>query len=258
MKRSVDILAPVMKLAGEKETGTGNNTTVNKYFGAIGSPYCGFTEWYGDKVSGCGVFNGCSNPAYCPTLNTFLSGKGWKLRDNTRAQRGDIFIVRTYDKEKKHYVDQHTGFIFEQISGVTFITLEGNSMVYATEQEAKNSTVGSGAFEGIGYKKRYMPTGESYYIFHPPYSDAKTDLQKTCNVILPQLDKDPDVFKIEVQALQDMLNARGYSCGSADGYFGTKTEAAVKSIQSKNSLTADGVVGALTWPVIMKTPITRK
>lgn len=250
MKKSIDILTPVMKLAGEKETGTGNNTTVNKYFNAIGSPYCGFTLWYGDKNSGCGVFNGCTNPAYCPTLNSFLTSKGWKLRDNARAQRGDIFISRSYNSKTGKWDDMHTGFIFEQVNGTTFITLEGNATVYATLERAKQSVVGSGEFEGIGYKKRYMPTGQSYYIFHPPYSDAKTDKPKSCNVMLPQLEEGCKCS--EVRAVQTILNAASYSCGQVDGDFGIKTKAAVMSVQSKNGLAADGIIGTATWPVILK------
>ena len=48
MKTVDQMLAPVMKLAGERETGSGNNTTVNKYWNAVGQAYCGYTVWYAD------------------------------------------------------------------------------------------------------------------------------------------------------------------------------------------------------------------
>lgn len=54
-----------------------------------------------------------------------------------------------------------------------------------------------------------------------------------------------------VKTLQAALNARGYSCGTADGIFGSKTLAAVKSYQSKAGLTTDGEVGSLTWAKLM-------
>lgn len=50
----------------------------------------------------------------------------------------------------------------------------------------------------------------------------------------------------EVITLQKKLKQWGYYTGSVDGIFGSQTEAAVKYFQSKNGLTADGVVGAQT------------
>ena len=54
----------------------------------------------------------------------------------------------------------------------------------------------------------------------------------------------------DVRELQETLNARGYDCGTADGVFGKKTEAAVKAFQAANGLTADGVVGRKTWAAL--------
>ena len=50
----------------------------------------------------------------------------------------------------------------------------------------------------------------------------------------------------EVKELQQQLNALGYSCGSADGIFGSKTEQAVKAFQKDHGLVADGMVGDKT------------
>jgi peptidoglycan hydrolase-like protein with peptidoglycan-binding domain len=49
-----------------------------------------------------------------------------------------------------------------------------------------------------------------------------------------------------VKTLQQQLNSSGYSL-TADGAFGSNTLAAVKSFQSSKGLTADGIVGPLTW-----------
>ena len=48
----------------------------------------------------------------------------------------------------------------------------------------------------------------------------------------------------EVKLLQEFLGT------SADGIFGSGTEVAVKKWQSKNGLTADGIVGPATWDVM--------
>jgi len=63
----------------------------------------------------------------------------------------------------------------------------------------------------------------------------------------------------DVKQLQEKLNAAGYDCGKADGDFGKKTEAAVKSFQSNNGLDVDGVVGPKTLAAlnaVLATPRT--
>lgn len=50
----------------------------------------------------------------------------------------------------------------------------------------------------------------------------------------------------QVKTLQTKLNNWGYDAGTADGIFGSKTQAAVKRFQQKNGLTVDGIVGAKT------------
>jgi len=50
----------------------------------------------------------------------------------------------------------------------------------------------------------------------------------------------------EVKSMQAALAALGYLSGSADGKFGAKTQAAVKSFQKGNRLTSDGKAGNLT------------
>ena len=50
---------------------------------------------------------------------------------------------------------------------------------------------------------------------------------------------------------QDALNALGYNTGGLDGIFGNNTRNAVLTFQSRNGLSADGIMGPLTWSRLM-------
>ena len=50
-----------------------------------------------------------------------------------------------------------------------------------------------------------------------------------------------------VRDLQEALKALGYNPGPIDGVFGATTEAAVKAFQQARGITADGIVGKVTW-----------
>ena len=50
---------------------------------------------------------------------------------------------------------------------------------------------------------------------------------------------------------QDILNSLGYSCGEADGVFGTKTFNALVGFQTDAKLDPDGVCGPKTWAALL-------
>ena len=62
----------------------------------------------------------------------------------------------------------------------------------------------------------------------------------------------PDVRRLQV--LFVMMKDMDYS--EIDGNFGPKTQEAVKSFQQGSNLTADGVVGPLTWKALPADPNT--
>ena len=74
--------------------------------------------------------------------------------------------------------------------------------------------------------------------------------QRTLKKTAPCMDGD------DVKQLQTKLNALGYSCGSVDGLFGTKTESALKKFQSENKLVVDGIFGKASLAALnsAKTP----
>lgn len=55
-----------------------------------------------------------------------------------------------------------------------------------------------------------------------------------------------------VKAVQRELNAHGYKV-TIDGAFGTRTDTAVRSFQEAHKLSADGIVGPLTWHALIAT-----
>ena len=267
MATASEVMAPLAALAGENEAVLGaNNTTVNKYFNAVGQPYCGYAVWYAVKKSGSDILDGCSNPAYVPTVRAFLEAKGWQVSYD-QPQAGDIFT----------YQDDHMGFVYEKLSGSTVITLEGNATVYATLAEARASAAGTGAFEGIGYKKRTLTS--AYGLFRPAYSGGGVSNADQVKAFQTWLGVDADgitgpatrqaaakamlrayltkypirwgSFGDTVRVVQGLLYAAGYDPKSMDGAYGADTYAAVKAFQRGRGLEADGIAGVDTVAALL-------
>lgn len=55
-----------------------------------------------------------------------------------------------------------------------------------------------------------------------------------------------------VFGVQQRLQALGFFSGKPDGVFDTDTQAAVEAMQQRYDLQADGVVGPVTWEVLMR------
>ena len=62
-----------------------------------------------------------------------------------------------------------------------------------------------------------------------------------------------NAYKADCVVLQALLNAHHFPCGSADGFFGAKTQAAVNAAQKYYGLEVDGVCGPRTWEKLLKT-----
>lgn len=56
-----------------------------------------------------------------------------------------------------------------------------------------------------------------------------------------------------VKAVQMRLSSMGYNCGEVDGWFGSKTEGAVKEFQRNNNCVRDGEITARkkTWKCLL-------
>lgn len=235
-----DVMRPVMDLAGEKEVNSNNNTTITRFFGMVGKPYCGMTVKFGFKKAGCDLIDACSNPFYVPTIRQFMQDRGWRIR-NEDAQAGDIICVGP---------NQHVCFCFDEYSGTTKITLEGNATVYKTAAEARASGAGTGAFEGIGYKKRVL--NANCHVFRPPYDGGSGSTNGRASTA-------------HIADFQMWLNEQYASSLNVDGSFGRLTRtAAVKALQAylnktyKVGLEVDGDFGPLTKKVMQEKKVCVK
>lgn len=97
---------------------------------------------------------------------------------------------------------------------------------------------------GVKYGSLSNKSWTNYAIPKGLYSTEEIELARTKGVMrtLKSGSSGADVL-----SLQKTLTELGYDCGVPDGVFGTKTVLAVKMFQTNNGLTADGVVGPLTW-----------
>lgn len=163
MATAQQVLAQLAALAGENESKVGsNNTTVNKYFGAPGAAYCGYSLLYAFAKAGSKLLDG-SGAANVGNLARFCEGKGWRV---STPQAGDIFVQRSGG-----YENGHTGFAWKNLGNGYFITLEGNyGAVKATAAQAENGT--GSTFEGIGYRKQKITS--DYKFYRPAYDGASS------------------------------------------------------------------------------------
>lgn len=60
-----------------------------------------------------------------------------------------------------------------------------------------------------------------------------------------------NAYKADCVVLQALLNVHHFPCGSADGFYGAKTQAAVNAAQAYYKLTVDGVCGPMTWAKLL-------
>ena len=271
MATAQQVLAQLAALAGENESKVGsNNTTVNKYFGAPGAAYCGYSLLYAFAKAGSKLLDG-SGAANVGNLARFCEGKGWRV---STPQAGDIFVQRSGG-----YENGHTGFVWKNLGNGYFITLEGNyGAVKATAAQAENGT--GSTFEGIGYRKQKITS--DYKFYRPAYDGASSggstpapaptptprtadkakvkEFQKFLGVA-QDADPGPDTEKAalkkmllgvltkrplrqgdtgdEVAVLQGLFYCLGYDPKGLDKSFGSGCAAAVREFEKDEGLTVD-------------------
>lgn len=131
----------------------------------------------------------------------------------------------------------HVGIV-TKVSGTTFWVTEGN---YSDSVKTRTMQVNGRYIRGFG-----LPD------YAGKATGAASSMPEIADVFVsPKLRQLKKGVKDggDVKAVQTLLIVGGYSCGTqgADGSFGNSTDAAVRKYQSDHGLTADGVVGFVTW-----------
>ena len=98
-----------------------------------------------------------------------------------------------------------------------------------------------GVFSSGGKKATPPPTTQT-----TPTTTAQTTTPAKPTFAVPTAPLQPNDTGAQVTVLQHALNVLGYSVGKADGIYGGKTVAALKTFQKAAGLKADGIAGTKT------------
>ncbi|MDD4850016.1 MAG: peptidoglycan-binding domain-containing protein [Gemmiger sp.] len=131
------------------------------------------------------------------------------------------------------------GTASQHYAGVSFDVGQGTSA--ATRRRIYNAAVATGAW---GYVEPLSMTPTWVHFdrrYGKPACSGTTAGYPTCRL---------GSKNTYVLILQDSLNALGYSTGTLDGIFGSRTESALKAAQARFGLTADGICGCSSWKKI--------
>jgi hypothetical protein len=144
-----------------------------------------------------------------------------------KAEPGDIVFFDWGASDSIGAID-HVGVVEVVLGGGRVQTIEGN-----TGDACKRRVRSSGVIAGFG---------------RPAYE--ANDWMETMVNKLPTL-RNGSTGE-HVQTLQGLLQARNHPEVEIDGTFDAETERAVRAVQRWGGVDDDGVVGKLTWPVLLR------
>lgn len=175
--------------------------------------------------SGLGVFMllGAGEISHDMSSNGILN-KVEKI-NRSDLKPGD-FVFRTYTTGSSKGNAYHIGYV---VSDLKVIHAKGRDVGVVEETLNQNGNNWWNAYGRSSWVEN-KPEGYEKFVFTENLSYKKCHGKK----------------REDVKALQWWLNQQGFNAGSEDGFFGRKTEKAVKACQRKNKLIRDGVAGKKT------------
>lgn len=146
----------------------------------------------------------------------------------------------------------HTGIVVS-VEGSVFNTIEGN---YSDKVSTVRHNVGASDVAGFGRPQWNLVEGVKYAqkqtAPQTPTTQTPKQEPKEDHSWHPQLLSYCNAYKDDCVVLQSLLNAHKFACGSADGFFGAKTQAAVSKAQQYYGLETDGICGPKTWAKLLE------
>lgn len=172
-------------------------------------------------------------------IRIFKSNKSW-LGKTTDIRVGDI-LYYDWDFADEPLPADHVGIVIE-VNGDTVKVIEGNKGDAGNAQTTVSTRV-------ISKNYKYI-----FGIARPKYEapEASEPVSKVVTVEVRQLER--GMKGKDVEALQAILIAKGYSCGTygSDGDFGDRTFDAVKNFQTERQIEVDGICGQQTWKELLR------
>ena len=226
--------------------GSRNYTKYGAWYGLNPAAWCAeFVSWCFGQLTGS---KAGAQDMLCGFLWTSCTAMYSAFKKDGRVfstpKAGDIIV---FNKAPGSSTMAHTGIVTE-VKGGRVYTIEGNT-------SAASGVIANGG--GVAAKSYALGNNRIGGYLRPEYdpepvTEKKTETKaeaKTMSVELLILRKG---MKGEaVKALQALLNLRGFNCGTVDGDFGTKTDAALRAYQLKKGLTVDGECGAKSWAALI-------
>lgn len=149
----------------------------------------------------------------------------------------------------------HTGIVVA-VDGTIFKTIEGN---YSDKVSEVHHKIGASDVAGFGrpnWSLVQSTTSQPEKPSNSGQSQGKTENKPTVDQVnhdwKPQTLFTSNAYKDDCVVLQALLNAHKFPCGSADGFYGPKTQAAVNAAQKYYGLPVDGTCGPQTWAKLLK------
>jgi len=206
----------------------------------LSEPWCDMSITYWARQSGntAAVLPGGDRAFTVWHAEDFLKAKRWykgTTGNVNRARPGDI-VFFDWGASKSLGAIDHVGVIEKALGGGRVQTIEGN-----TGDQCLRRVRSSAVIAGFGrpnYDKAPTPA--------PSSSTWTEELVKQ----LPELKR--GASGEDVESLQGLLVARHHPEVEVDGSFGGVTDKAVRAVQRWGGVKDDGVVGAATWPVLLR------